>query len=93
MIESYYITIPIYYVNDEPHIVHAHTTILADVLARYRLLPGKDLLFLVSTDEHRQKVRDAALKNGIDPQTQANRMEARFKDGWKNLDISNNNFI
>ena len=62
------ITTPIYYVNDEPHIGHAHTTVLADVLARYRRLQGKHVFFLTGTDEHGQKVRDAALKNDIDPE-------------------------
>ena len=57
MPDDCYITTPIYYVNDEPHIGHAHTTVLADVLARYRRLQGKHVFFLTGTDEHGQKVR------------------------------------
>jgi methionyl-tRNA synthetase len=93
MADSHYITTPIYYVNDEPHIGHAQTTVLADVLARYRRLEGKQVFFLTGTDEHGQKVRDAALKNDITPQTQADRMVERFKDTWNNLNISNDDFI
>ena len=93
MTEDSYITTPIYYVNDEPHIGHAHTTVLADVLARYRRLQGKNVFFLTGTDEHGQKVRDAAVKNDIDPKTQADRMVVRFQDAWDNLNISYNDFI
>ena len=70
MTDGFYITTPIYYVNDEPHIGHAHTTVLADVAARYRGLQGKRVFLLAGTDEHGQKVRDAALKNDMDPKTQ-----------------------
>ena len=77
MTDDCYITTPIYYVNGEPHIGHAHTTVLGDVLARYRRLQGKNVFFLTGTDEHGQKVRDAALANGIDSRTQADRMVVR----------------
>ncbi len=93
MAEDCYITTPIYYVNDEPHIGHAHTTVLADVLARFRRLQGKHVFFLTGTDEHGQKVRDAAVENGIDPRAQADRMVVRFQDAWNNLNISHNDFI
>ena len=93
MPDDCYITTPIYYVNDEPHIGHAHTTVLADVLARYRRLQGKHVFFLTGTDEHGQKVRDAALKNDIDPKTQADRMVVQFEDTWENLNISYDDFI
>ena len=93
MTEDCYITTPIYYVNDEPHIGHAHTTVLADVLARYRRLQGKHVFFLTGTDEHGQKVRDAAIKNRIDPKTQADLMVHRFRDAWKDLNISHDDFI
>ena len=93
MTDDCYITTPIYYVNDEPHIGHAHTTVLADVLARYRRIQGKPVFFLTGTDEHGQKVRDAALKNGIDPKTQADRMILRFQNAWKTLYISHDDFI
>ena len=93
MPDDCYITTPIYYVNDEPHIGHAHTTVLADVLARYRRLQGNHVFFLTGTDEHGQKVRDAAVENNTDPKTQADRMVLRFQDAWNNLNISNDDFI
>ena len=93
MTDDCYITTPIYYVNDEPHIGTAHTTVLADVLARFRRLQGKSVFFLTGTDEHGQKVRDAALENGIDPKTQADRMVVRFQESWRDLDISHDDFI
>ena len=93
MTDYSYITTPIYYVNDEPHIGHAHTTVLADVLARYRRLQGKHVFFLTGTDEHGQKVRDAALKNDVDPKTQADRMVVRFQDVWRDLNVSHDDFI
>ena len=63
--QKLYITTPLYYVNDKPHIGHAYTTILADVLARYNQLMGKDVFFLTGTDEHGQKVQEAADKSGV----------------------------
>ena len=93
MSDDCYITTPIYYVNDEPHIGHAHTTVLADVLARYGRLQGKHVFFLTGTDEHGQKVRDAAIENHIDPKMQADRMVVRFQDAWENLNISYDDFI
>ena len=93
MTDDCYITTPIYYVNDEPHVGHAHTTVFADVLARFRRLQGKNVFFLTGTDEHGQKVRDAALKNDIDPKTQADRMVVRFQETWRDLDISHDDFI
>ena len=93
MTDDCYITTPIYYINDQPHIGIAHTTVLADVLARFRRLQGKNVFFLTGTDEHGQKVRDAALENGIDPKTQADRMVVRFQESWKDLDISHDDFI
>ncbi len=64
---SFYVTTPIYYVNDEPHIGHAYTTVLADVLARFHRLSGDETFFLTGTDEHGQKVQDAARARGVDP--------------------------
>ena len=93
MTEDFYITTPIYYVNDEPHIGHAHTTVLADVAARYCRLRANSVFFLTGTDEHGQKIRDAALKNGIDPLTHADRMVVRFQKAWKYLEISHDDFI
>ena len=65
MNDKFYITTPIYYVNDEPHIGHAYTTILADVLAGYHMILGKEAYFLTGTDEHGQKLQDAAEKNNL----------------------------
>ncbi len=94
MIRSkFYITTPIYYVNDKPHIGHAYTTILADVLARYHRLIGVPTFFLTGTDEHGQKVQRAAERNGIPPQAHCDRTVVRFLDLWKKLDITYDDFI
>ncbi len=90
---KFYITTPIYYVNDEPHIGHAYTTILADVLSRYHLLFGDDVFFLTGTDEHGQKLQEAAGKNHLTPQEFCDQMVVRFKKVWERLNISNSDFI
>jgi methionyl-tRNA synthetase len=90
---SFYISTPIYYVNDRPHIGHAYTTILADVLARYHRLLGHPTRFLTGTDEHGQKVQQAADKAGISPQEQADRTVVNFQELWKRLDITHDDFI
>jgi methionyl-tRNA synthetase len=90
---KFYITTPIYYVNDKPHIGHAYTTILADVLSRYHRLTGTTTFFLTGTDEHGQKVQDAAAAMGIKPQEHADKMVVRFQELWKRLDITNDDFI
>ncbi len=89
----YYVTTPIYYVNDAPHIGHAYTTLVADALARWHRLLGDDTFFLTGTDEHGLKIQRAAEANGITPQEQADRTSARFRDAWALLDISNDDFI
>jgi methionyl-tRNA synthetase len=91
--ESFYITTPIYYVNDRPHIGHAYTTVLADVLARGQRLFGRDTWFLTGTDEHGQKVQEAAAKLGIEPQVHADNTVVRFQEAWKRLEIRNDDFI
>ncbi len=91
--KKFYITTPIYYVNDRPHIGHSYTTILADVLARYHRLLGEPTFFLTGTDEHGQKVAQAAEKAGITPQEQADRTVVRFQELWEKLDITNDDFI
>lgn len=93
--EKFYITTPIYYVNDKPHIGHAYTTIVADVLARYyRAKLGKDnVFFLTGTDEHGAKIAEAAEKNNISPQEFTNQIAEQFKTAWTNLDIDYNHFI
>lgn len=93
MSNTFYITTPIYYVNDVPHIGHAYTTVAADVLARYRRLTGYDVFFLTGLDEHGQKVQEAAAKAGIDPQAYCDGMAPRFQNLWKRLNISNDAFI
>ncbi len=90
---SFYITTPIYYVNDVPHIGHAYTTILADVLARYHRLLGDPTFFLTGTDEHGQKVQNAANKNNCTPQEHCDRLVTRFQDLWVRLGITNDDFI
>ena len=91
--KKFYITTPIYYVNDKPHIGHAYTTILADVLARYHRLLGVPTWFLTGTDEHGQKVQQAADKAGISPQQHADETVVRFQELWKRLGITNDDFI
>ncbi len=93
MDKSYYVTTPIYYVNDRPHIGHAYTTILADVLANYHRLLNTPTFFLTGTDEHGQKVQQAADKNGISAQEQCDRTVVRFQELWKRLEITHNDFI
>jgi len=93
MNKSFYITTPIYYVNDIPHIGHAYTTILADVLSRYQKQLGNDSFFLTGLDEHGQKVQDAATKRGIDPTNHCDEMSKRFTSLWERLHISNDDFI
>ena len=66
--DSFYVTTPIYYVNGEPHLGHAYTTVLGDVLARFARLRGRETLFVTGTDEHGQKARDAAARRGVEPQ-------------------------
>lgn len=90
---NFYITTPIYYVNDKPHIGHAYTTILADVLARYNRLLGTPTFFLTGTDEHGQKVQQAAEKNNMTPQEQCDSTVVRFQELWDKLEITHDYFI
>ncbi len=91
--DTFYITTPIYYVNDVPHIGHAYTTVAADVLARYWRLRGREVFFLTGLDEHGQKVQQAATKAGVDPQTYCDQLAPQFEKLWKRLNISNDAFI
>ncbi len=93
MRKPFYVTTPIYYVNDKPHIGHAYTTILADVLARFKRDLEHDTFFLTGLDEHGQKVQEAAEKRDIDPQKHCDEMAPRFTRLWKRLHISNDDFI
>lgn len=90
---KFYVTTPIYYVNDVPHIGHAYTTIAADILARYNRLKGKEVFFLTGTDEHGQKVEKAAQEKGRTSQEHADLMVGNFKTLWEKLNISNDAFI
>ncbi|CAI2718056.1 methionine--tRNA ligase [Nitrospina watsonii] len=93
MNRKFYITTPIYYVNDVPHIGHAYTTIAADVAARYRRLDGDDVFFLTGTDEHGQKVQQAAEQAGRSAQAYVDALHKPFKDLWARFNISNTDFI
>jgi len=91
--EKYYLTTPIYYVNDVPHIGHAYTTILADVIKRYKRQRGFRVLFLTGTDEHGQKIERSAAKQGLAPQQLADAMVEHFKALWRTLNIEHDAFI
>ena len=91
--EVFYITTPIYYVNDMPHIGTAYTTVAADAIARYQRLKGREVFFLTGTDEHGQKVAQAAAERNENPQAWADLMAPHFTDTWKLLDISNDDYI
>ena len=93
MNKTFYITTPIYYVNDIPHIGHAYTTILADVLSRYQKQTGNDSFFLTGVDEHGQKVQEAAKKRGVNPLQHCDEMAKRFTSLWQELHITNDDFI
>jgi methionyl-tRNA synthetase len=90
---TFYLTTPIYYVNDKPHIGHAYTTILADVLTRFHRKTGEDVFFLTGLDEHGQKVQQAAENRGVDPIDHCDEMAPRFLELWKKLHIQNDDFI
>ncbi len=91
--KTFYVTTPIYYVNDVPHIGHAYTTIIADTLARFQKLAGKDVFFLTGTDEHGQKIEKAAAEKGMTPLALADAVVGRAMDLWKALDIQYDFFV
>lgn len=93
MRDTYYITTPIYYVNDLPHIGHIYTTVMADIFARYHRMAGRDVRFLTGTDEHGQKIERAAATQGIRPIELADRVVARYHHLWEQLEISHDDFI
>ena len=93
MDKRFYITTPIYYVNDKPHIGHAYTTLACDALARFQRLDGRDVKFLTGTDEHGQKVEEAANKAGIDPQSFTDSVSQNFQDLAVRMNFSNDEFI
>ena len=93
MTRSFYITTPIYYVNGAPHIGHAYTSIATDVMARFKRLDGYDVFFLTGTDEHGQKVEQAAREAGLDPQTYVDGISADFQDMTRAMGVSNDDWI
>jgi methionyl-tRNA synthetase len=90
---TFYLTTPIYYVNDAPHLGHAYTTILADTMTRYRRLTGDDAYFLTGTDEHGDKVAQSATRAGVTPQAQADRNSAEFRRAWDRLGLRYSDYI
>ncbi len=93
MSKTFYISTPIYYVNDVPHIGHTCTTIAADIAARYNRQSKKEVFFLTGTDEHGAKVAEAAAEKNLQPQEFCNQISPRFEQTWKKLNISNDFFI
>jgi methionyl-tRNA synthetase len=92
-VPPYYLTTPIYYVNDAPHVGTAYTTVNADALARWHRLLGDEVLFMTGTDEHGAKIVEAAEANGATPKEWTDRTSARFVEAWERLDLSNDDFI
>ncbi len=90
---KFYITTPIYYVNDKPHIGHTYTTTMADIFARWHRLLGDDVFFLTGTDEHGEKVQKAAEKQGLGPEEFVDAMAAQFMERWKGFGITNDVFM
>jgi methionyl-tRNA synthetase len=90
---TFYLTTPIYYVNDAPHLGHAYTTILADAMTRYRRLAGDEAYFLTGTDEHGDKIAQAAARAGISPQAMADRNSAQFRRAWDALGLRYDDYI
>ena len=90
---SFFITTPIYYVNDVPHIGHAYTTIACDILARFNKLKNEDTFFLTGTDEHGQKVEKSALSAVINPQDFTDNVSKSFVELADKLEVTNNDFI
>src|SRR5213593_3634547 len=91
--EPFYLTTPIYDVNDEPNIGHTYTTVVADTVARYRRATGWDVRFLTGTDEHGQKIERAAAAQGTEPIELANRVVLRYHELYRRFDIANDDFI
>jgi methionyl-tRNA synthetase len=91
--DVFYVTTPIYYPNDVPHIGHAYTTVATDFVARYHRLRGEEAFFLTGTDEHGKKVPQAAREQGLEPQEFVDRMEPRWREVWERLDIAYDDYI
>ncbi|MBK9796002.1 MAG: methionine--tRNA ligase [Holophagaceae bacterium] len=93
MSKPFYVTTPIYYVNDRPHIGHTYTTVLADVIARFHRMRGEQVFFLTGTDEHGQKVEKAAAARGITPKQLADEVVANYTELWKQMGMTHFRFI
>ena len=93
MAKPFYITTPIYYVNARPHLGHAYTTILADVVCRFNAMKGSDAYFLTGTDEHGDKIVRAAQQQALSPKAYADQISALFKNLWPELNINYSSFI
>jgi methionyl-tRNA synthetase len=91
--DTFYVTTPIYYPNDVPHLGHAYTTVATDLVARYHRLTGEKVFFLTGTDEHGKKVPQAARDQGLEPQAFVDQMEPRWREVWDLLDISHDDYI
>jgi len=92
-VSAFYLTTPIYYVNARPHLGHAYTTIVADAMARYHRLAGDEVFFLTGTDEHGDNIARVSAQAGVSPQAYADRISAAFRDTWRRLGISNDDYI
>lgn len=92
-VSPYYLTTPIYYVNDAPHIGHAYTTVIGDAVTRWQRMRGNEVKFLTGTDEHGLKVAQVAEANGVSPREWADSTVVRFQDAWQLLGIANDDFI
>jgi len=90
---TFYVTTPIYYVNDKPHLGHVYTTMVADVVARYHRLKGDDTFFLTGVDEHAAKVSDKAAEHGLSPQQWADQNAAAFRGTFEKLEMTNDDFV
>jgi len=90
---TFYVTTPIYYVNDKPHLGHVYTTMVADVVARYHRLRGDDTFFLTGVDEHAAKVSDKATEHGLDPQAWADQNAAAFRETFEKLEMTHDDFV
>lgn len=93
MARPYYVTTPIYYVNDRPHIGHAYSTVAADAVSRYERLRGKPTYFLTGLDEHGMKIERRAKEEGLDPQAFVDKMAAPFRLAWEELECAHDGFI
>jgi len=91
--KKFYITTPLYYINDKPHVGHAYTCVVADTLSRYRKLKGDEVFFLTGSDEHGEKIQNEAAKRKVEPQILADEMVVAYKKLWSSLYISYDDFI